>query len=82
MKSTHRVLDWKTVDRFNRTARTSLQVSGRIKSVILQLGNSCVVLIQDGGAVRSRPADQPLKQQLHEHAKKVLESVSALIMIN
>jgi talin len=61
-------------------ASANPQVGSRIKSSVQQLGNSCIDLVRDAGNLQCNPSDAFAKRDLSDHAKKVLEHVSNVLL--
>lgn len=54
----------------------SVQVSNRIRTTVMDLGKSCIELVQDAGNLQSNPGDTFAQRDLADHARSVNEKVS------
>lgn len=52
-----------------------LQIGGKIRTAVQQLGNSCIDLVTEAGNLQCNPNDTYAKRDLNERARKVLENV-------
>lgn len=52
------------------------QVSNRIRTTVMDLGKSCIELVQDACNLQSNPGDTYTQRDLADHARSVNEKVS------
>ena len=52
-----------------------LQLSDRIRNSVQDLGNSCVDVVNNAGAIQSNPSDTYAKKDLIENSRAVSEKV-------
>ncbi|XP_076081524.1 talin-1-like isoform X6 [Mytilus galloprovincialis] len=60
-------------------ASASSDVSNRIRTTVMDLGKSCIELVQDSGNLQSNPGDTYAQRDLADHARSVNEKVAFVL---
>ncbi|CAF0836753.1 unnamed protein product, partial [Didymodactylos carnosus] len=60
------------------TASTT-ELASRIKRVVIELGETCIELIQKIGQLQQNPHDQTLKHEIQDLCQKVIEKISYVL---
>ena len=60
-------------------ASASSDVSNRIRTTVMDLGKSCIELVQDAGNIQTNPGDSYAQRDLADHARSVNEKVSFVL---